>query len=526
MSLVLHLSSLPLFLPLALLPSLIGKTNGIPLSAENAIIHAVQPTCTTLQGGSTSCNVGINSLPSLITLDGGYEWLTVQPTTITESGSTLTTNEAVWTAVQTSYLDVEPVTTTATNGATTVSTSTAYVSFITTTTAAAGAAPTALIAAAIIAPALVATLQPIVDSAGGKTAEAIGSEIISTLAQSGVVLTTEEATQLGTVILAVGLHGAAAAANHLYQTFPLTPYIANINVAPNPPQNSATASPSSSTTSSAVETATAIVDPPYSDYQDYQVIMTVSGPTPTSDDLASSTSTALPSATAQCNTSNVGAAVEVVGALANKFCTGLDLSKDSSSTLPGSASGLQGADGITVLFNFSQTANTCALGCNASYAQIVTSCEFNSHTIYGAASLQDSCGTFAMSISSSAPATSTTAALPPPTPTLSPPVLQAQQCYGTNDFGSHSDIAANVQSSWASTFCSNFDQTFTSGTAAVKWNGASIIYKNGVSPYHYTVSWIDGCMTTATQQSMKQPLGPGTPTVNCVIMVELAGPEM
>jgi len=160
MSLVLYLSSLPPFLPLALLSSLIGKTNGIPLSAENDIIHAVQPTCTTLQGGSTSCNVGINTLPSLVTLNGGYEWLTVQPTTITESGSTLTTNEAVWVAVQTSYLDVEPVPITVTDGATTVSTSTAYVSFITSTTAAAGAAPTALIAAAIIAPALVGTLQP------------------------------------------------------------------------------------------------------------------------------------------------------------------------------------------------------------------------------------------------------------------------------------------------------------------------------------------------------------------------------
>lgn len=73
----------------------------------------------------------------------------------------------------------------------------------------------------------------------------------------------------------------------------------------------------------------------------------------------------------------MGAAVEVVGALANQFCTGLDLSKDSSSTLPGSASGLQGADGISVLFNFSQAANTCTLGCNASYAQIVTSCKFD-----------------------------------------------------------------------------------------------------------------------------------------------------
>jgi hypothetical protein len=364
MSLALHLSSLLHFVLFALLSSLIGRTNGIPLSAEDAIIHAIQPTCTTLQGGSTSCNVGINTLPSLVSLDGGYEWLTVQPTTITESGSTLTTNEAVWTAVQTSYLDVETVTTTATNGATTVSTSTAYVSIITTTTAAAGAAPTALIAAAIIAPALIATLQPIVDSAGGKTAEAIGSEIVSTLAQSGVVLTLDEATQLATVILAVGVLNTAGPAIHLYQSFQLTPYIGNVNVAPNPPLVSV------STTSSAVGTVTAIVDPPYTDYQDYQVVMTASGPTPTSDDFA-------PLVTAQCNPSNVGADVEVFEALANKFCTGLDLSKDSSSTLPGSASGLQGADGISVLFNFSQTADTCALGCNASYAQIVTSCKFD-----------------------------------------------------------------------------------------------------------------------------------------------------
>ena len=376
MSSVFHFSSLPKLLLLALLSSLVVKSNGIPLSADNAGIHAIQPGCTTFQGGSTSCNVGINTVPSLVTLDGGYEWLTVQQTTTTQSGSALTTNEAVWTAVQTSYLDIIPITTTATNGATTVSTSTEYLSFITTTTAPAGAASTALIAAAIIAPALVGTLQPIVDSAGGKTAEAIGSEIVSTLAKSGVVLTGDEATQLGSVILAIGLLGTTAEAAQLYQTFPLKSYIANINIAPNPPSKSATVPPPSSITSSAVEMVTAIVDPPYSDYQDFQVVMIPSGPTPTSDDFASSTSTLRPSATAQCNPSNVGAAVEVVGALANQFCTGLDLSKSSSNTLQGSASGLQGADGTSVIFNFSQTANSCSLGCNASYTQIIKSCKF------------------------------------------------------------------------------------------------------------------------------------------------------
>lgn len=92
MSSVLHFSLLPPFLRFALLSSLIRKTNGIPLSAENDMIHAVLPTCTTLQGGSTSCNVDINTLPSLVTLDGDYAWLIVQPTTIKESGSILTTN--------------------------------------------------------------------------------------------------------------------------------------------------------------------------------------------------------------------------------------------------------------------------------------------------------------------------------------------------------------------------------------------------------------------------------------------------
>jgi hypothetical protein len=145
MSLSLHLFSRPLFL-LALLLSCIGSTIGIPLLADSAVIHAIQPTCTTI-GSSTSCNVGINTVPPLVTLDGGYQWLTIELTTTTESGSTLTTNEAVWTASQTSYLGVESITTTAANGATTVSTSTEYISFITTTTAPAGAAPTALIAA-------------------------------------------------------------------------------------------------------------------------------------------------------------------------------------------------------------------------------------------------------------------------------------------------------------------------------------------------------------------------------------------
>lgn len=81
------------------------------------------------------------------------------------------------------------------------------------------------------------------------------------------------------------------------------------------------------------------------------------------DDFASSSSTSLHPATASCIPSNVGAGVEVVQALANKFCTGLALSQSSSNTLPGSVSELQGADATSVFFNFGQITNTCALGC-------------------------------------------------------------------------------------------------------------------------------------------------------------------
>ena len=371
--------SMALLLPFvlfALLLSFIGRANGTPLSAGNGVIHAIKPTCISLQGDITSCNVGINSVPPLVTLDGGYQWLTVEPTTTTESGSTLTTNEAVWTAAQTSYLDIKPITTTVTNGAITVLTSTQYVSFITTTTAPAGAAPTALIAAVVIAPVLVVTLQPIVDNASGKTAEAIGLEIVTILAKSGFVLTVDDATQLGAVILTAGLVAPSTAGAYLYKSFPLKPYLGNINITPNRPSKTTPSLLTSSPTTSPVKTVTAIGDRPYSDYQDYDFGLTASGPTPTSDDFATST----PSATAKCNQSNAGVDVVVFNALANKFCTGLDLSKSSSTTIQGNATGLQNTYGSSIFFNFSQTANTCALGCNASYAKIVTSCKFDIFT--------------------------------------------------------------------------------------------------------------------------------------------------
>ena len=104
-----------------------------------------------------------------------------------------------------------------------------------------------------------------------------------------------------------------------------------------------------------------------------------------------------------------------------------------------------------------------------------------------------------------------------PTPTLSPPQLQSQQCYGANDFGSHSDIAGSLQNQYANMVCVKFNRTFTSKSGPVQSNSYTVT--DGVLPYHYTVSWIDGCATTATEQSMSQPLGPDNPSVNCVSLL-------
>jgi hypothetical protein len=73
----------------------------------------------------------------------------------------------------------------------------------------------------------------------------------------------------------------------------------------------------------------------------------------------------------------MGVDVVVAQALANKFCTGLDLSKSSRASIQGNATGLPDPYGSSMFFNFSQTADTCYLGCNTSYTQIISACKLN-----------------------------------------------------------------------------------------------------------------------------------------------------
>jgi hypothetical protein len=71
------------------------------LSPARAEIKAIQPSCVTNAAGSTSCNVGINTVPTFASLDGGYQWLTDEIETTSVSGALTTETVPVFTATQT-----------------------------------------------------------------------------------------------------------------------------------------------------------------------------------------------------------------------------------------------------------------------------------------------------------------------------------------------------------------------------------------------------------------------------------------
>lgn len=99
---------------------------------------------------------------------------------------------------------------------------------------------------------------------------------------------------------------------------------------------------------------------------------------------------------------------------------------------------------------------------------------------------------------------------PAPAPKLPDPGLSGQTCYKESDFGNKDDIEVDKQAGYAFTFCKDWEgQKMTSSSSALKRNpvaphfGAAPAWK----PYHYTVAWITGCQTLATEQSVHKPLG-------------------
>lgn len=64
-------------------------------------VKAVAPSCVTNAAGSKSCNVGVNPVPTFVSLDGGYQWLTEEVETTSVSGTKITETVPVFTATQT-----------------------------------------------------------------------------------------------------------------------------------------------------------------------------------------------------------------------------------------------------------------------------------------------------------------------------------------------------------------------------------------------------------------------------------------
>ncbi|KIM94644.1 hypothetical protein OIDMADRAFT_60421 [Oidiodendron maius Zn] len=197
----------------------------------------------------------------------------------------------------------------------------------------------------------------------------------------------------------------------------------------------------------------------------------------------------------------------------------------NSNTIPGNS--LQGSTTIPTTTHTSSSSSTgcptpsCVASCTkiGALAQCDTSCV----TPTGTCSAARSTNTGAMTVT-------TTAIMPwivvtnyllamgtmAPSPVSSALAQATQSCYPKNTTAPVGAINAPTQSNFARTFCTKFNRTFNSTTPAVLWNALSAAYKDQLSPYHYTVSWIPGCTTSVTQQSMSQPLGASDAAVNCV----------
>lgn len=69
-------------------------------------------------------------------------------------------------------------------------------------------------------------------------------------------------------------------------------------------------------------------------------------------------------------------------------------------------------------------------------------------------------------------------------------------------FGDHNDINGNTQNKGLGIACAGSAlQNMKAGSKPIEFQ---VVVK--WAPYHYAISWIDGCKTTATTQNVWQPL--------------------
>lgn len=99
---------------------------------------------------------------------------------------------------------------------------------------------------------------------------------------------------------------------------------------------------------------------------------------------------------------------------------------------------------------------------------------------------------------------------PPVTPKLPDPRLSGQTCFKASDFANKQDTDGYSQAAYSRKFCQDWEgQKMTSSSPALKRNPVNPSFGTGPAwkPYHYTVTWIAGCQTSAIEQSVHTPLG-------------------
>lgn len=183
-------------------------------------IPGIPPGCNTDATGSASCHVGVKPVPTFQSLDGGYQWLTDEVLTETDSrGVIKTTTSHSWTATETHFLTA--VIETTTHGADIVTTTTtSYVSFITAQATIDGTVGDAVIAGVILAPAIVAAVQTVTGGAAGKTVQEVASKLSSVLELQKVTLTAGDLQRLSNwIINAVAAAGAGKAAYNIASAY-------------------------------------------------------------------------------------------------------------------------------------------------------------------------------------------------------------------------------------------------------------------------------------------------------------------
>jgi hypothetical protein len=354
-----------------------------------AVIHAIEPSCITDAAGSTTCNVGINSVPTFGPIDGGYQWITQEVDATTVSGLLTTQTIGVFTATQTNFLDVIPMTTTDSAGAPTTTIETQYVSFITAVPTLNGAVLDAVIAGVVIAPALVVALQGVADVAVGKTVQQIAQEISDAFALQKAMLTPGDLQVLATYIFnLVAVAGVLVAIQPL-MTGATVPLSAASSLSISITSGSSSSSSSTAnvtgtaggiiTLTSIGPTVTAIMKPPYSDWAGISMgIMFL----PTTGDLSSDSSTST-AAIPSCTGGVIGVDPSIANKLAAAFCTSssINFTQDASETISGSDLNPPiDSSGVSIQFGFSNSADTCALdlfasiSCVATYSLLIQNC--------------------------------------------------------------------------------------------------------------------------------------------------------